>query len=72
MGQNPKHKRARIDLYQRVTDKIIAELEAGRASWAQPLGGGGSCKRRHRSARQRPYGPHLFRYQYSVALGHGH
>ena len=36
MGQNPKRTRARIDLYQRVTDKIIAELEAGRTPWAQP------------------------------------
>ena len=25
-------------MYQRVTDKIIAELEAGRASWAQSWG----------------------------------
>ncbi len=38
MGQNLKRTRARIDLYQRVTDKIIAELEAGRAPWAQPWG----------------------------------
>src|SRR5271170_1580196 len=28
----------RADLYQEITDKIIAELEAGRAPWVQPWG----------------------------------
>ena len=31
-GQN------RTGLYQEITDKIIAELEAGRAPWVQPWG----------------------------------
>lgn len=33
-----KHRASRKDLYQEVTDKIVAELEAGRAPWAQPWG----------------------------------
>ena len=28
----------RTGLYQEITDKIIAELEAGRAPWVQPWG----------------------------------
>ena len=28
----------RTSLYQEITDKIIAELEAGRAPWVQPWG----------------------------------
>ena len=28
----------RTGLYQEITDKIIAELEAGRIPWAQPWG----------------------------------
>src|ERR1700738_2885075 len=30
-----------LTLYQEVTDKIIAELEAGRVPWVQPWGGSG-------------------------------
>ena len=30
--------RDRTSLYQEITDKIIAELEAGRVPWAQPWG----------------------------------
>lgn len=33
-----KAEAGRKDLYQEVTDKIVAELEAGRAPWAQPWG----------------------------------
>ncbi len=33
-----KTEAGRKDLYQEVTDKIVAELEAGRAPWAQPWG----------------------------------
>ncbi|MCB2052526.1 MAG: DUF1738 domain-containing protein, partial [Novosphingobium sp.] len=29
----------KVDLYQSVTDKIIAELEAGRLPWVQPWDG---------------------------------
>jgi antirestriction protein ArdC len=28
----------RVSLYQEITDKIVAELEAGRAPWVQPWG----------------------------------
>lgn len=38
MARKTRHQRTRRDLYQEVTDKIIAELEAGRAPWAQPWG----------------------------------
>jgi antirestriction protein ArdC len=31
----------RASLYTEITDKIIAELEAGRFPWVQPWGGGG-------------------------------
>jgi antirestriction protein ArdC len=30
--------RDRTSLYQEITDKIIAELEAGRVPWVQPWG----------------------------------
>jgi antirestriction protein ArdC len=30
--------RDRTSLYQQITDKIIAELEAGRVPWVQPWG----------------------------------
>ncbi|MEM9573243.1 MAG: zincin-like metallopeptidase domain-containing protein [Pseudomonadota bacterium] len=39
MARQTKHRSKRRDLYQEVTDKIIAELEEGRAAWAQPWGG---------------------------------
>jgi antirestriction protein ArdC len=33
------HGQARANLYQEITDKIVAELEAGRVPWVQPWGG---------------------------------
>ncbi|RAN36949.1 ArdC family protein [Hyphomonas pacifica] len=33
-----RNRAGRKDLYQEVTDKIVAELKAGRAPWAQPWG----------------------------------
>lgn len=47
-GREPKgrrknrERRGRGDLYQEVTDKIVSELEAGRAPWAQPWGAPGA------------------------------
>jgi antirestriction protein ArdC len=40
----PAHKSFadRTSLYQEITDRIIAELEQGRAPWAQPWGGAGA------------------------------
>jgi antirestriction protein ArdC len=32
----------RASLYTEITDKIIAELEAGRIPWVQPWGDGGN------------------------------
>jgi antirestriction protein ArdC len=43
MSKNTKRTRAgddRADLYTEITDKIIAELEAGRIPWVQPWGTG--------------------------------
>ena len=38
MARKLKPRSKRRDLYQEVTDKIIAELEERRAPWAQPWG----------------------------------
>jgi antirestriction protein ArdC len=37
---NPRERtgQGRASLYDEITDKIIAELEAGRVSWVQPWG----------------------------------
>jgi len=58
-GPNPKQKRAKPDrtnLYDEVTTRIIAELEAGRLPWVQPWGtkGLGPCLP-HNAATARPY-----------------
>ncbi|KCZ48471.1 ArdC family protein [Hyphomonas sp. CY54-11-8] len=39
MARHNGNRKKGSDLYQEVTDRIIAELEAGRAPWAQPWGG---------------------------------
>lgn len=47
----------KVDLYQQVTDKIIAELEAGAAPWVKPwksLGKAGSAMP-HNAVTRRPY-----------------
>ena len=40
MTYDPKQRRQteRTSLYQDVTDRIVAELEAGRVPWVQPWG----------------------------------
>jgi antirestriction protein ArdC len=41
MSKHPVHARtgeSRANLYDEITDKIIAELEAGRVPWVQPWG----------------------------------
>jgi antirestriction protein ArdC len=44
----------RASLYTEITDKIIAELEAGRFPWVQPWGGRRSRRRsRYRATRRR-------------------
>ena len=40
----------RTNLYAEITDRIIAELEAGRVPWVQPWG---TQQQRHRSACRR-------------------
>ena len=32
------HPKDRVNLYQQITERIIAELEAGRVPWVQPWG----------------------------------
>lgn len=40
MRENRRRRAGRRDLYREVTDKIVAELEAGRVPWAQPWSAG--------------------------------
>jgi antirestriction protein ArdC len=49
--------RDRTNLYQEITDKIIAELEAGRLPWVQPwlLGGPGAAGYAKNAATPRRY-----------------
>jgi antirestriction protein ArdC len=51
----------RTSLYQEITDKIIAELEAGRVPWVQPwatLAAKASLAMPKNAATQRPYSGH--------------
>ena len=53
--------RGRTSLYQEITDKIIAELEAGRVPWVQPwatLAAKASLAMPKNAATQRPYSGH--------------
>ncbi len=61
----------RTGLYQEITDKIIAELEAGRAPWVQPWGtSGGEGAARH--AEERPTQTALLGDQRAHPLGRRH
>ena len=60
----------RTSLYQEITDKIIAELEAGRVPWVQPWGSGGQGAARH--AEERRHRAPLFRRQYPDPVGRRH
>lgn len=46
---------ARVDIYQRVTDKIVAMLEEGARPWMQPWGAGGDAAQRPLRANGEPY-----------------
>ncbi|WP_062236858.1 ArdC family protein [Aureimonas sp. N4] len=45
----------RIDVYQRVTDKIVAQLEQGVRPWMQPWGANGNVAQRPLRANGEPY-----------------
>ena len=53
---NTRFGKDRTDLYSEITDKIIAELAAGRAPWVQPWGSAPSVPMmmRHRPAGSLP------------------
>jgi antirestriction protein ArdC len=58
----------RASLYTEITDKIIAELEAGRIPWVQPWGDGGN-QGATRDAAQRCHAARIRRDQRADPVG---
>ena len=61
----------RTSLYEEITDKIIAELEAGRVPWVQPWGTA-AAKAPLAMPKNAATRPPLFRHQCADSLGRGH
>lgn len=54
-ARRPASDTPRIDVYQRFTDKIVAQLEAGARPWMQPWGANGNAAQRPLRANGEPY-----------------